>query len=203
MSMTMRERILEAFAQSKAVSVSELSQRLHTTVANIRYHLEPLLADQIIEAIPPATNRLQRGRPAMRFRLSIQARPDDLTGLSADLLSTLFASAHTKEERANLLAKIAHQRCASAIPGTPTRRLSQAVDYLNHHAYQARWEARHPGPEIRLGNCPYAPLLSKYPELCQIDSLMLTEMLDAHATIIACYQPESGFPVACIFRIGF
>lgn len=204
MSATTRERILEIIAQSKTASVVELSRQLHTTVANVRYHLEPLLAAQIIEAVPPAGDRVQRGRPARRFRLSVEARPADLTQLSSDLLSILLDTNQDEGQRAAAMARIAHQRCLSAcIQGAPTQRLNQAVEFLNRHAYQARWEARRAGPQIRMGNCPFASLLSARPELCQIDRAMLTELLDARVEIVESFRPEAGFPPACIFLLQF
>lgn len=204
MSATTRERILEIIAQNKAASVAELSRQLHTTVANVRYHLHPLIAEQIVEAIPPANDRPQRGRPAMRFRLSAQSRPTDLARLSADLLALFLDPSQNAPERAAVLVRIAHQRCrAASIQGAPTQRLNLAVEFLNQHAYQARWEARHTGPHIRLANCPFAPILGAYPELCQIDRLMLAELLGARAEIIDSYRPDSGIPAACVFLLQF
>lgn len=200
MSATTRERILEVIAQSKAASVIELSRQLHTTVANVRYHLQPLLAEQIIEAIPPAADRPLRGRPATRFRLSAQSRPADLACLSADLLAILL----DRENQDAALARIAHQRCtAASIQGSPIQRLNLAVDFLNQHAYQARWEARRAGPHIRLSNCPFAPILAGFPQLCQIDRLMLAKLLGARAELIDGYRPEGDFPVACVFLLQF
>lgn len=204
MNLSTRERILEAIGRMRTASVAELSQQLHTTVANIRYHLDPLLAGQIVEAIPPAPERTHRGRPATRYQLSAKARPDDLGGLASDLLAILLDAAQTPAGREQAIAAIARKRCAAAeIAGAATQRLNQAVGFLNRGAYQARWEAHRAGPEIRLGNCPFAPLLPAHPELCQIDRRMLEELLSARATILACHRTDSGFPPACAFALQF
>lgn len=204
MNESTRDRILETIAQMHSASVAELGQQLHTTVANIRYHLGSLLADQVIEVIPPIADRAHPGRPAKRFRLSASVKPSDLSELSSDLLSLLIDPAQTAEERSAALVKIASIRIGGATTqGAPAQRLNQAVDFLNRHAYQARWEARRGGPEVRLGNCPYAVLLPEHPEMCQIDRLMLQGLLGARVAIQDCYQSGKGLPAVCIFECQF
>ncbi len=202
MNVTTREKILETIGHSSPATVAELSRQLHTTVANIRYHLEPLLASQIVEALPPDQKSPQRGRPAARYRLAVRSRPTDLARLTSDLLRVLLDPAQTPEKTLESLEQIARLRCATAnLHGAPTQRLTQAVEFLNGHAYQARWEARRGGPEIRLGNCPFASIVAEHPELCQIDSLMLANLLNARVAIHECYQPDKGLPATCIFLI--
>ncbi len=204
MNESTHDRILETIAQMRSASVAELSQQLHTTVANIRYHLEALLVDQAIEVIPPIADRAHPGRPAKRYRLSAKVKPSDLPELSSDLLSILIDPAQTAEERGAMLSRIARMRIGgTTTEGAPAQRLNGAVDFLNRHAYQARWEARRGGPEIRLGNCPYFVLLSDHPELCQIDRLMLQELLGARVTVQDCYQTGKGLPAVCIFGCQF
>lgn len=204
MSATTRERILEFIEQSRAVSVAELSQQLHTTIANIRYHLEALRSEDIIEVVPPDPRRTSRGRPAVRYQLSRRSRPNDLARLSADLISMLTDPVQPDELKKESLKKLAHHRTKSATsPGTPNQRLNQAVDFLNQHAFQARWEARRSGPEIRLGNCPFSAIVAEHPELCQVDQMMMENLLKAQARILECYQPGVGIPNTCIFAIQF
>jgi len=204
MTTTTRERIIETIAQSRTVTVSDLSKKLHTTVANIRYHLDPLIEDNIIEKIPPEAGGGQRGRPASRFRLSEKSKPNDLEQLSSDLLSILMDPARSPEERATSITQIARTRSRGVNTfGKPTQRLTQAIDYLNRHAYRARWEAHRSGPEVRFGNCPFAAILPDHPELCEVDRRMLEELLNVHVSILDCYQLSSGIPAVCIFALTF
>ncbi|HWQ04125.1 MAG TPA: hypothetical protein VN452_02080 [Longilinea sp.] len=202
MSATTRERILEIIAQLRTVTVTELSHQLHTTVANIRYHLEPLLAEQIIERIQPDGTSSQRGRPASRFQLSEKYKPSDLPQLSSDLFSILMDTAKVPEDRIHMISQIALKRSEGVkTSGTATQRLNQVVSYLNRHAYRARWEARRTGPEIRFGNCPFALILPAHPELCEVDRSMIAELLNAQVSTLECYQPYTGIPAVCIFAI--
>ncbi len=204
MTTTTRDRILETISQSQTVTVSDLSKKLHTTVANVRYHLDPLIEDNLIEKIPPQTAGVQRGRPASRFRLSEKSKPNDLAQLSSDLLSILMDSTRSPEGRANSITQIARIRSQGVNTlGKATQRLIQTIDYLNRHAYRARWEAHRSGPEVRFGNCPFAAILPDHPELCEVDRRMLEELLNVHVSILECYQAASGIPAACIFALTF
>jgi predicted ArsR family transcriptional regulator len=204
MGITTRERILETIAQSRTITVRELSLLLHTTVANIRYHIDPLLEEQTIEQIPPDKTSSQRGRPASRFRLSEKNKPADFQRLSSDLLSVLMESAQDPEERSRIISQIARKRANSlTTSGKAAQRLNQVIDYLNRHAYRARWEARRAGPEIRFGNCPFALIVPEHPVLCEVDSQMIALLLDAQITALKYYQPDSGIPVNCVFALKF
>ena len=204
MSTTTRERILEAIAQSRTVTVTELSKKLHTTVANVRYHLDPLIEDKIIEKISPDASRVQRGRPAKRFRLSEKSKPSDLPQFSSDLLSILMDSAPEPDERVHIISQIALKRSQGLLTsGTTTRRINQVIDYLDQHAYQARWEAHRTGPEIRFGNCPFALILPEHPELCDVDRRMIAEMLHAQVSVLECFQSGAPLPSVCRFALKF
>lgn len=204
MSVTTRERILEMISQSRAITVAELSQRLHTTVANIRYHLQPMIEEGIVVVIDPDARNPSRGRPAARYQLNRKRMPDDLGRLSADLLSLLLDPTQPEVELAGAMRKLAVRRSNSAnITGVPTQRLNLAVDYLNQHAFQARWEAHRAGPEIRFANCPFSTIVAEHPNLCEVDRMMLENLLGAQVRVLDCFDPEKGIPVPCIFALQF
>lgn len=204
MSATTRERILEMISQSRAITVAELSQRLNTTVANIRYHLQPMIEEEIVEAIDPDTRNPSRGRPAARYQLNRKRMPEDLAQLSADLLSMLLDPNQPEADLASAMQELAVRRANSTkISGAPTQRLNLAVDYLNRHAFQARWEARRTGPELRFANCPFSAIVAEHPKLCEVDRMMLENLLGAQVRILDCFDPEKGIPIPCIFALQF
>jgi predicted ArsR family transcriptional regulator len=51
------------------------------------------------------------------------------------------------------------------------------LEKLNASHYMARWEAGAEGPRVILGMCPYAALIEKHPELCRMDTAMLSAYL--------------------------
>lgn len=203
MTATTRERILETISQLRTATVAELSRQLHTTAANIRYHLDFLLAEEIIEPLPPNPDNPQRGRPAMQYRLSQKASPNDLAQLGNDLLTTLL-TVNLPTEPGEKLHLLACERIRDVhLNGSATQQLTQAIEFLNHHAYQARWEARRFGPEIRFGNCPFHAILSDHPEICEIDRQMLELMLDARVRLLESMREAGEGMHGCLFSLQF
>ena len=57
------------------------------------------------------------------------------------------------------------------------KRLNLTVEKLNQMNYHARWEAGAEGPRIIFGHCPYAAIVGKHPELCEMDTVLVEEYL--------------------------
>jgi len=49
-------------------------------------------------------------------------------------------------------------------------RMTALIARLNTLHYDAHWEAGASGPRVILGRCPYASVIQKHPELCQMDA---------------------------------
>jgi predicted ArsR family transcriptional regulator len=198
---TTHQRISDYLRTYGAASAVDLSQALHLTAANIRHHLNRMLADQVVEYAghPPGEGR---GRPVDLFRLSLQARPHNLAGLAQALLHSLYARTDPSDRPA-LMAALAGQIANQCPPvaGALTQRLAKTVGCLKALNYQPRWEARKEGPRFMFAACPYAAVLPTYPELCQMDSHLLEMLLVAPIRQTA--RLEAGAPPArfCIFLI--
>jgi predicted ArsR family transcriptional regulator len=92
-------------------------------------------------------------------------------------------------------------RTAATRPGSLTKRLSQTIQVLSQHHYQARWEAHSDGPRLLLGHCPYAAILEKHPELCRMDAYILEELVGTSVEQVARLARNSRGMTFCIFRI--
>jgi len=66
--------------------------------------------------------------------------------------------------------------------------------------YHARWEAGRAGPRVILGHCPYAAIIEKHPELCQMDAALLEELTGESAEQVA--QIGRDKSQACVFVMG-
>lgn len=197
-----RERILAYLEQNHVVSVIELSRTWGLTRADIRYHFNSLEADGKIERVPRDQNLpSQRGRPAQQYRLAAKSTPGNLVPLCASLLDTLFRSMPV-EGREPVLRNLAARLAGSQelAPGM-IQRLNHASAFLNLHGYQARWEAHANGPHMLLRSCPYAALLPTYPELCEMDRLLLEQLVQVPWQQIARINLKGSKPAACIFTI--
>lgn len=204
MSPSTRKRVLDYLVEHRRASAPELSRALSMTRANMRYHLEKLLADGAIEPEPPKADAIkERGRPIQVFRLSMTTRPNNLVQLANILLDQAFAGNLSESHKGPLLSKLA--RCLAGdeeLSPRLTQRLNRAVQLLNQKRYQARWEARAAAPHVTFRNCPYAAILPDHPELCQMDALLLEYLLQLPVEQTARMDIFSGKPAACVFSIG-
>ena len=76
------------------------------------------------------------------------------------------------------------------------KRLNLVVEKLDQMNYHARWEAGPRGPRILFGRCPYAAIIGKHPELCQMDAALLKELFGENMEQIAKIEKFQGL---CVF----
>jgi predicted ArsR family transcriptional regulator len=204
---TSRQRILDYILSHRYVTAADLSHALQMTKANARYHLAILRERGEIEEIGQRSQP-GKGRPALLFGISERSLGDNLDILASALLEEVTNS-QPDQERQKVLNRLA-SRLAERISngeiqqkeGSLTQTLHRVVQYLNRHHYMARWEAHTDSPRLILEHCPYARIITRHPELCQTDVLMLEELLDAKADHIAKLAEDDRGARFCLFHIS-
>ena len=197
---TTRQRILEQISSKHNLSASELSHALGTTAANIRHHLAILLQEGAIEIVEQRPGP-GRGRPTRLYALTQQTRSHNLDRLSDALLEELLEELQP-EERTAVLTRVASRLGEKdRVSGSLTKRLNGCVHLLNKMNYQAHWEARSAGPRLVLSHCPYAMILTRHPELCQMDLSLLDGLLNTSVAQVARLAPSQQGGKVCIFAV--
>lgn len=164
------------------------------TRANMRYHLEKLVADGTVEVTDQQGDLKRRGRPVQVYQLSANSHPSNLPQLVDILLNQV-----TNEEQ---LRQIAAALAADGdLPRHATQRINRVVQILNMKRYQARWEAHAQAPRIILRNCPYAAVLENHPELCRMDAYMLEQLLGMPVEQLVRMDIFDSHPQACVFAV--
>lgn len=194
-----RQRILDLLSNQDQINAAEISRAISVTQADVRYHLSRMVEEGLILTAKPKHTG-HRGRPARRYTLVSKLRQDNFELFTRALLTS--ARNNTSVEESNkLLQDIAIQIAGEVEPGGPLgTRLVQAVDQLNLHNYQARWEAHANAPRVIFDRCPFASLRPDFPELCQLDAELLSNLLDEPVTKINSNAHLSdGY---CLFNIS-
>ena len=198
---TARQKVLVYLKKNHAVSAAQIGRALKMSAANVRHHLSVLCSDGRA-SIVGQTKRDGRGRPVNLYGLSENLLGNNLAFLVDELLDE-FLKRLSPTKRADALQTLAH-RMTLANKTTETlgisKKLAQTIENLNQLNYQARWEAGAEGPRILFGHCPYAAIIGKHPELCQMDAELLNTYMDEPARQIAKIKRD-GSPV-CIFLLG-
>jgi predicted ArsR family transcriptional regulator len=194
MPITTRQKILDYLKRNRTVSSRELARSLHMTPANARHHLGILAADGRVELT--SQRKGGKGRPEKVYRLAGTLVGDNLPALAEALLT----EAGGKVEMEALGQRIAGESSAGGQP--LMRRLASTVERLNAMHYQARWEAGAEGPRIVLGNCPYAAVIAKHPELCRMDGSVLKTILGGNVRQTAKLEKGAGGLPYCVFVLS-
>ena len=194
---TARQKVLAYFRKAPAASAREISRSLKMSPATVRHHLRVLLADGRLESIS-VRGRDAKGRPEKVYSLPRAALGDNLAALS-DALLTEVPSSVTMEALAGHLAR--NLTGESDLGGQSlAKRLNLTVEKFNQMNYHAHWEAGSEGPRLLFSHCPYAAILEKHPELCQLDRSLLEEWMGQPARQI--FRTGKDGSSVCVFVIG-
>jgi len=160
---------------------------------NVRHHLRVLVSDGRLE-LASVRGRDGRGRPEKVYSLPGAALGDNLSALANALLVESDSNVRMEALAERLVGE-------TNLTGQPVaRRLNLIVEKLNQMNYHARWEAGSAGPRIVLGHCPYAAIIEKHPELCQMDKALLHEMMGQSTEQI--FKIGKDGSSVCVFVVG-
>jgi len=201
---TSRQQILDLIRTHQLLTVTDISNVLRMTKANVRHHLSILEERGEIEAIG-VRHPSGKGRPAIIFSLSQKAKGDNYDQLCHTLLDFLFSPGEWEndiilEQVVNLMIKKVLEEINKSMP--LTQRLFEIITYLNSNHYMARWEAHHEAPIIIFENCPYRTILDAHPELCKIDQLILKKLTKSQIHQISKLSKDKRGILQCRFVLN-
>lgn len=198
---TARQKILAYLKKQRIASAAQIGRGLNMSSAAVRHHLSIMLADGRIEALEE-NRKSGRGRPVRLYKLSEKILGDNFALLSDAVLREWLSglSPSKREEAMKKIAGTLTDQIGESRPEVPAaKRLTIVIEKLNALHYQARWEAGAEGPRILFGHCPYAAIIKDHPELCRVDSEMLSIALQSPARQTA--KIDVNGAAACIFTL--
>jgi predicted ArsR family transcriptional regulator len=190
---TARQKILAYFNKTRSASAREISRALKMSAATVRHHLRVLASDGRLELMP-ARGGDRRGRPEKVYSLPSTALGDNLSVLSDALLAEAGSNVRMEALASRLVGE------ASSANQPLAKRLNVTVEKLNQMNYHARWEAGSEGPRIIFSHCPYAAIIEKHPELCQMDQAMLKQWMGQPAMQL--FKIGTDGSSICVFVLG-
>ncbi len=198
-----RQKILEYLKRHGQATIDELAAHLDMASVSVRHHLDLLIGDNLVEA-----SRVRRkggaGRPKRLYALTPQADaffPDQyqrLAQISLGILKRIL----TPEDLQRVMEEIAEdilQRAPGGLDAlSPEERMQAAIAFLNSEGYMAFRECQDDQYVLHTCHCPYKDLARQYPEICQIDDILvqhLTGMTPLRVTKII------GGGARCTYRL--
>ena len=205
-----RNRVARSILDHGPSTVAELAGRLGLTHAAVRRHLDALAADEVVEAREQRVYGARtRGRPAKVFALTDCGRDafdQSYDKLAADALSWIqerfggdeavvaFARARIAEQAAGY-----RQAIEAAAPEERTEALAKA---LSVDGYAATARSAPVGEQLCQHHCPVAHVAEKFPQLCDAETEIFSQLLGTHVQRLATIAHGDGVCTTFIPRVS-
>lgn len=185
-----RSMIRELLLERGALTAVEVGRELGLTAAGVRRHLDHLTEAGEVEAVrtrPAGT----RGRPAKAFRVTATGRETARHGydhLAVEALTALRriggSEAVIDFARERVRSVIGHIRPARG-PEDVERAATDIATALSGAGYASSVEEVGTGLQICQHHCPVWNVASRFPELCEAEQEVVSEILGTHVQRLA------------------
>jgi len=196
-----RGLILRALKTSGGITVLGLADQVEVSPVTIRHHLSSLQADGLVEA---TVERRSVGRPHHVFQLTDAGEevfPHQYLSLAKRLLEQIkntLAPQTTSQLFKDVAQAIIDEHQDQFENKSTEQRMNVLAKILEAEGFMVNWEKQGDEYHIIEHNCPYRNLVQEFPELCQLDHTLISNIMDAPAEKVGC-QTE-GDP-SCTFVI--
>lgn len=187
-----RAAVVTLLVEDGPLTAGEIGERLGISAAGVRRHLDALLSGGDIEEASSAFGpRGGRGRPAKWFQLTAAGRGklrhayDDLAGAAMrkinDIAGADAVAEFARERVEKIVAGITPATDAASVATT----VSEIADALTSAGYAANTREVGTGVQICQHHCPVAHVAAEFPQLCEAETAVFTELLGTHVQRLA------------------
>ena len=199
-----RDLVVRAILERGPATAVELAERLNITPAGIRRHLDSLVSEGLLQsrdAHVTSTHSRGRGRPSKVFVMTDRGREkfensyDDLAASALRFMSSNGDRSFVKKfavERARELKKRAEGKMNLQLSRNLQEKSEDLAHVLSEDGYLSTVNHKAIGVEICHHHCPVAHVASEFPEFCEAETEMLSELLGTHVQRLATIANGDG-----------
>lgn len=198
---TTRDAIVNLLLAQGPITAADLAARLRLSAAGIRRHLDALVDEgAVISREQVIPGRRGRGRPARVYLLTDLGRerlPHGYDTLAAEVLQYLAehvgpeaVSAFARHRAENLIAAKRDQIAAAVDPAAKVSLLAEA---LTDGGFAASAQTLGKGSQLCQHHCPVAHVAAQFPQLCEEEMAVFTEVLGTYAQRLATIARGDSF----------
>lgn len=214
-----RELVARAILERGPATAVDLAQQLQITPAGVRRHLDGLVEEGVLEAREPHARSIAgrtRGRPAKVFIMTDRGRQlfehsyDDLAVMaikfmasdSGDEMINRFAQFRAEDLERRASASTSEGRLKKYRKDVSARKVvgqskqSSQVDalakFLTKDGYAATVHIQNLGQELCQHHCPIAHVASEFPQLCEAETIAISNILGSHVQRLATIADGDG-----------
>lgn len=186
-----REAVVTLLVEDGPLTAGDIGERLGISAAGVRRHLDALEGAGDIEVASPGFGQRGRGRPAKYFQLTASGRGkmrhayDDLAGAAMRKLRDLGGTDAVAEFARERVERIVADVRPSTDPVTVADTVDEIADALTSAGYSTNTRQVGTGLQICQHHCPVAHVATEFPELCEAETAVFTELLGTHVQRLA------------------
>ncbi|MBD0021299.1 helix-turn-helix transcriptional regulator [Gordonia pseudamarae] len=185
-----RAAVVSLLVEDGPLTAGEIAERLGISAAGVRRHLDALSAAGDVETSSAGYGRRGRGRPAKWFQLTPTGRGklrhayDDLAGAALLALRTVGGQTAVEDFARDRITRIVAE-VPAADSGSVARTVEGIADALTGAGFSANTRKVGNGIQICQHHCPVAHVAEDFPELCEAETAVFSELLGTHVQRLA------------------
>ncbi|AZG44320.1 hypothetical protein D7316_00904 [Gordonia insulae] len=186
-----RASVVSLLVEDGPLTATEIADRLGISAAGVRRHLDVLAEAGDVEASSSGFGRRGRGRPAKWFQLTATGRGklrhayDDLAGAAMRRLRTVGGEAAVEAFARDRVEEIVADVVPAEESGSIATTVNEIADALTSAGFAANTREVGTGMQICQHHCPVAHVAAEFPELCEAETAIFTELLGTHVQRLA------------------
>lgn len=197
-----RSRIMAEVLKKGPVTAADIAAQLGMTTAGVRRHLDIVVSEGLVRVVTRAVPRRRpeggqqyhpsRGRPARSYVVTEKGR--EQFGHNYDVLAEMALDQLRRYGGDAALRSLARERIRAIVRDIPpagdscesieatARALAEALD---EHGYAATITTARGSIQICQHHCPVSHVAAKYPELCEAEHQVISELTGLHVQPLA------------------
>ncbi|GAA3715020.1 transcriptional regulator [Gordonia hankookensis] len=186
-----RAAVISLLVEDGPLTASEIADRLGISAAGVRRHLDALAEAGDVEISSSGFGRRGRGRPAKWFQLTATGRGklrhayDDLAGAAMRRLRTVGGESAVEAFARDRVEEITANVVPADESGSVATTVNDIADALTSAGFAANTREVGTGMQICQHHCPVAHVATEFPELCEAETAVFTELLGTHVQRLA------------------
>ncbi|MEE3850403.1 metalloregulator ArsR/SmtB family transcription factor [Gordonia sp. LSe1-13] len=189
-----RAAVVSLLVEDGPLTATEIADRLGISAAGVRRHLDALAEIGDVETSSSGFGRRGqrgRGRPAKWFQLTATGRGkmrhayDDLAGAAMRKLRAVGGEAAVEEFARDRVEEIVADVTPAQDPASVADTVNEIADALTSAGFSANTREVGTGMQICQHHCPVAHVAAEFPELCEAETAVFTELLGTHVQRLA------------------
>lgn len=184
-----RERILHTLLNHPRSSINELADAVGINAISVRHHLSSLQADGLVSA---EEERHGVGRPRLVYLLTekgMERFPTRYLTLTNRLLDQLKESLPEQTVK-DIFNQMATELAMDYSPRASNMNFEERLDYvkemLSKEGFSVDWQKQGENYEIYEISCPYFQVSQNHPEICSLDQVMISKVLEIPVEKVKC-----------------